>query len=778
MKRSLFIFIVLVAVLPIGWAQQLVEVGKGYSSTSVNTAVFRSNSLATYGDEQYIGYYDADGTLVVGKRKLDSKQWTLKRSSYKGNVKDAHNVISLMVDGDGYLHVAFDHHGTPLNYCRSIAPGSLELGDKLPMTEVDEAHVTYPEFYSLAGGDLLFVYRSGASGRGNLVMNRYSVKSQQWSRVQDVLIDGEGKRNAYWQICVDEQGVIHLSWVWRESWLVETNHDLCYARSSDNGKTWYKTNGEKYALPITAANAEYACRIPQNSELINQTSMSTDAKGNPYIATYWRSADSKVPQYRLVWFDGKSWNNRQVSERKTPFSLKGGGTKMIPMARPRVVVDKNEVFYLFRDEERGSMVSMAHTTNIAHGKWVVKDLTNFSVEAWEPSFDTELWKQQRRLHLFVQHTRQGDGEQTVKTAPQMIYVLEVDIASETATVLNIIHRVNQYWQTNNPKHGRAFWDNAAYHTGNMEAYALTKNPMYLHYSEAWANHNEWKGAKSDNRMNWKYSYGESDEYVLFGDYQICFQTYVDLYNLNPDPKKIARAREVMEYQMSTPNNDYWWWADGLYMVMPVMTKLHKITGNPLYLEKLHTYLAFADSIMYDAEAGLYYRDGKYVYPKHKSVNGKKDFWARGDGWVLAGFAKVLQDLPQTDKYRNEYVNRFQTLAKAVADCQQPEGYWTRSMLDSQHAPGPETSGTAFFIYGLLWGMNNGLLDRAIYQPVVDRAWNYLTTTALQPNGKVGYVQPIGEKAIPGQVVDANSTSNFGVGAFLLAACERVRFLQN
>ena len=210
--------------------------------------------------------------------------------------------------------------------------------------------------------------------------------------------------------------------------------------------------------------------------------------------------------------------------------------------------------------------------------------------------------------------------------------------SSSAEVVDIIHKVNGYWQTNHPEHGRSFWDNAAYHTGNMEAYFLTNKPEYLEYSKGWAEHNEWKGAKSDHKANWKYSYGESNDYVLFGDYQICFQTYADLYNLEPDTHKIARAREVMEYQMSTPNNDYWWWADGLYMVMPVMTKLYNITKNPLYLEKLHEYLAYADSIMYDEEAGLYYRDGKYVYPKHKSVNGKKDFWARGDGWVLAGLA--------------------------------------------------------------------------------------------------------------------------------------------
>lgn len=350
---------------------------------------------------------------------------------------------------------------------------------------------------------------------------------------------------------------------------------------------------------------------------------------------------------------------------------------------------------------------------------------------------------------------------------------KADAAKE---VIDIIHKVNRYWQTNHPEHGRAFWDNAAYHTGNMEAYFLTKVPEYRAYSEGWADHNQWKGAKSDHKENWKYSYGESDDYVLFGDYQICFQTYADLYSLKRESHKIARAREVMEYQMNTPKNDYWWWADGLYMVMPVMTKLYNITKNPLYLEKLHEYLAYADSIMYDEEAGLYYRDGKYVYPKHKSVNGKKDFWARGDGWVLAGLAKVLKDLPHTDKYRQKYINRFQTLAKSVADCQQPEGYWTRSMLDPQHAPGPETSGTAFFTYGLQWGINNGFLDSKTYQPVVEKAWKYLSTVALQPDGKVGYVQPIGEKAIPGQVVDANSTSNFGVGAFLLAACERVRYL--
>lgn len=345
-------------------------------------------------------------------------------------------------------------------------------------------------------------------------------------------------------------------------------------------------------------------------------------------------------------------------------------------------------------------------------------------------------------------------------------------------VIAIIQNVNRHWQETNPEHGRAFWDNAAYHTGNMEAYFLTKDTNFYNYSEAWAIHNEWKGAKSDNKAEWKYSYGESDDYVLFGDYQVCFQVYADLYTVKPDTHKIARAREVMEYEMSTPNRDYWWWADGLYMVMPVMTKMYKLTENPLYLEKLHEYWQYADSIMYDKEAALYYRDGKYLYPAHKSVNGKKDFWARGDGWVLAALAKVLKDLPEDNAYRQEYIDRFLAMSKAIAACQQPEGYWTRSMLDPEHAPGPETSGTAFFTYGLLWGINNGFLDKATYDPVVMKAWNYLTTVAMQPDYSIGYVQPIGEKAIPGQVVDAKSITPFGTGAFLLAACEMARYCEN
>jgi rhamnogalacturonyl hydrolase YesR len=343
--------------------------------------------------------------------------------------------------------------------------------------------------------------------------------------------------------------------------------------------------------------------------------------------------------------------------------------------------------------------------------------------------------------------------------------------------LAALARANDYWQANNPPTSWAFWDYAAYHTGNMEAYRTTRKDAWLAYSTAWAEHNRWTGAASTDKAKWKYQYGETDEYVMFGDWQICFQTYIDLYQLDPakDKRKIARAIEVMDYQMSTPNSDYWWWVDGLYMVMPVMTKLYKVSGERRYLDKLQEYFSWADRLMFDQEAGLYYRDARYVYPKHQSANGGKDFWSRGCGWVFAGFAKVLADLPREHPSHPLFVDRFRRMARALKAAQHLDGYWTRSLLDPDHAPGRETSGTAFFTYGYLWGMNNGLLDKAEYATVVDRSWAYLSTVALQPNGKIGYVQPIGDRAIRGQHIDQDSTSPFGVGAFLLAAAEMSRY---
>ncbi|QGK74231.1 BNR repeat-containing protein [Flavobacterium sp. SLB02] len=397
------------------------EVGLGWSNNSVNTVIFRNNALTSFKGVQYTAYYDPEGRMVLAKRNLNSKKWETVVTPYTGNVKDAHNDISIVIDSEGYLHVSWDHHDTRLRYARSKKAYSLELGEEQPMTGEDELKVTYPEFHNLPNGKLLFCYRSGASGRGNMIMKSFDVKTQQWTSLQNNLIDGENQRSAYWQMYVGKKG-IYISWVWRESWDVSTNHDLCYAFSPDGGKTWQKSTGEKYTLPITKQTAEHAWEIPQNSSLINQTAMTVDDQGNPYIATYWDN--NGIPQYKVVYLSNGKWNLINTSFHLNPFSLGGGGTKRIPISRPEILVDKSMLYLLFRDEERENKITLGYT-NLQNKDWKLQDLSRFTVGQWEPNFDKELWEQKKQLHIFLQNVSQADGEGLAKVAPQMVQVLEV-----------------------------------------------------------------------------------------------------------------------------------------------------------------------------------------------------------------------------------------------------------------------------------------------------------------------------------------------------------------
>ncbi len=406
----------------------MVTVGHGWAKNTVNTAVFRKNSLVSNDSFQFVAYYDGDGFLVLGKRRLGSEKWITTRTVYQGNAKDAHNVISIMVDGAGYLHVAWDHHNTRLRYAKSIAPASLELGPEQEMIGSEEKNVTYPEFFKMPNGNLLFFYRDGGSGSGNLVINSYDTKTSKWQRLHTNLIDGEGQRNAYWQAYVDNHGTIHVSWVWRETPDVASNHDMAYACSKDGGLTWETTYGSKYRIPITAFSAEYAFRIPEKSELINQTAMSADEDGNPFIATYWRNADTDIPQYKLIYYGAQKWNCRSFDFRKTAFSLSGHGTKEIPISRPQLLVkgkgDKVSLLMLFRDKERSSRASLLKVNRLDKETFEILDVDTLSLGAWEPTYDTELWRKKRQLSLFLQQTDQKDGEGVLDATPSAVQVVD------------------------------------------------------------------------------------------------------------------------------------------------------------------------------------------------------------------------------------------------------------------------------------------------------------------------------------------------------------------
>ncbi len=402
----------------------------------------------------------------------------------------------------------------------------------------------------------------------------------------------------------------------------------------------------------------------------------------------------------------------------------------------------------------------------------------------------------------------------------------LDMMPTYTSAVTTLNKANNYWQSqyayNKTTNGLnvAFWARAAYHTGNIEAYKLTKEESYLDYSVNWANYCNWEGNNyTGDPSNWTWSYNQNQgsTAVLFGDWQTCFQSFIDLYELGVEDAKLDKVLKVMDYQASLEDEDaFWWWADGLYMVMPVMSKLYKLTGDEKYLDSLYKWFKYAKELMYDGPGGipsskegyttsaslkngayysdpdnyanLFYRDANYVYPLRPNTGhiNEKNFWARGNGWVFAGLAKVLADMPSTYEHYDEFYNTYMEMAPAIIACQQTDdsgyGFWTQSMLQNYpignngNDEGYETSGTAFMTYGLFWGINNGLLDEEIYLEPTIRAWGYLEKVALHSNGKVGYVQPIGSNAT--QATDYNTTQDFGVGAYLLACCEAARYAQN
>ena len=401
-----------------------------WAGSSVNVVANIRQSVFTHAGTQFAAFYDADRYMVLARRARDADRWETRRTPYQGNAADAHNSISLVVDGAGILHVAWDHHASPLNYARGVAPGSIELGPRMAMTSQLESRVTYPQFFRLPGGDVLFLYRDGASGRGTLALNRYAVATGAWTAVQTNLIDGEGERSPYWDMTIDRQGTLHLAWIWRESPDVATNHDICYARSADAGRTWSDSEGARVAVPITARTAEYDMRIPQGSNLMNSPAITADDEGHPYVTTYWSAASGAAPRFHVVFRDGPAWHTIDGPAQSEAFTLAGGGTKAPPISRAVVLVEpigrSRQIHLVYRDAgpSGGGRVIAATRAMPGPGTWTIRQLIPGPVGSWEPAVDPEAWVGLREVHMLVQHVTQRDGDdRTGAAAPTPIGLL-------------------------------------------------------------------------------------------------------------------------------------------------------------------------------------------------------------------------------------------------------------------------------------------------------------------------------------------------------------------
>ena len=303
------------------------------------------------------------------------------------------------------------------------------------------------------------------------------------------------------------------------------------------------------------------------------------------------------------------------------------------------------------------------------------------------------------------------------------------------------------------------WTNGALYVGMVKWAAMAKNEKYYEWLKSIGSEHEWK--LHDRKYH-------ADDHTVG-------QMYLELYRKYKDEKIIGPTKEQFNFIMYHPaetslhwdtpyHQDRWNWCDALFMSPPVWAKLYKITGEKKYLDFMMDEYKATTDFLFDKEVHLYYRDENFI---GKLDHGTKIFWSRGNGWVFAGLTNIMNELdPQSDEYQY-FLALYKKMAIKLLSLQTPEGHWTMSLLGQEFYPTPETSGSSFFIYGLAWGINHGILDRNTYEPSIKKGWNAMVGHVTK-EGMLGYVQPIG--AAPGKAWP-DRTEVYGSGAFLSAGSE-------
>ena len=321
------------------------------------------------------------------------------------------------------------------------------------------------------------------------------------------------------------------------------------------------------------------------------------------------------------------------------------------------------------------------------------------------------------------------------------------------------------WQLNNPKHRPTDWTNGAFYAGVTAAYKTTRSKVVLDSLLALGQRTQWQPGLR---------YDHADDIVIS-------QTYIDLYRIKKDRIKIQPTIDTVRKMSRVPGKEIqrhgitWWWCDALFMAPPTLIKLGVTLRDPSYFAMNDSLFKQTTDLLYSRDEHLFFRDATYLINEKgegkREKNGKVIFWSRGNGWVMGGLVRVLEELPKNYSNRNYYLAIYREMAEKIITLQQADGLWRASLLDPGSYPGGEGSGSGFFCYALAWGINKGVLDKATYLPVVKRAWAALNTL-VAPEGRVGWVQPIG--ADPQKNFSSESWEVYGAGAFLLAGSEVIK----
>lgn len=309
-------------------------------------------------------------------------------------------------------------------------------------------------------------------------------------------------------------------------------------------------------------------------------------------------------------------------------------------------------------------------------------------------------------------------------------------------------------------HMSSNWVSAAYYVGAARLARVSEDPRTLRFLTAVAEHYNYsvRGAKSGATML------NADD-IAIGD------LYAELYSRRRQEGTILPLRQRLDWQVphlaratETPAL-IWWWCDALFMAPPVLARMSAITRDPKYLAAADKEWRRTTRLLWSPQHRLFFRDARFL--DRREANGQPIFWSRGNGWVVGGLARWLEAMPADYAGRAYYTDLFRTLIGRIAEVQRPDGLWPASLLAPDVYPEAETSGSAFFVYGMAWGINHGLLDRATYLPRVLKGWAALNRQ-LTADGQLGAAQKTGDQPVHTRPEETGPYAN---GAYILAALE-------
>ncbi len=708
---------------------------------------------------------------------------------------DDHDNPSLLFDAEGKLMVFFNRHmmgHQPLYLVKATEPESIDaFGEvkELYLNDPDQPdmHHTYTNPIRLATEDnRLYLFWRGVDGKPSYSFSDDNGDS--WSKGQVFFMPEAiyGFRRPYTKVWSDGQTRIHF--VVTDGHPRKEPQNSLYYFYLENG-AFFKANGEKIKAltdgPVQPGEADKLYDAATTGHKAWNWDIAADAEGHPVIA-FAKFPDDSNHVYCYARWDGKRWRNYELVNSGGWFpQTMAGVTEPEPNYSGGMSLDHEDPNVLYLSVKRDSVFEIEKwVTNNGGKKWEITPLTRgsskdnirpFAVRGAEAGNPLQLlWMQSTVYHHFAYARRlkedmQGEWKDRFQTAIQMgLPNQEITDPLDPAQIVPLMRQVAD-WQLANPrlKIDPRDWHYGAFYTGLMALYQLTGEARY---------HNEMYN------QGQQYGWRPMDD-ILHADRLTIMDVWADLYAERPEPEMLEMSRWAMDVHLATPykwatdvrfeGNDakfFWWsWCDALYMAPPSFAKMAQVTGEQQYLEYADTQWWKTSDYMYSPEDSLYFRDDRYF--ERRTDNGKKIFWARGNGWVIAGLARMLTYMPADYENRGKFEQQYREMAHKLLSIQDEDGLWRVSLLDPAYLDQGESSGSAFYTFALAWGLNHGLLDQK-YQAQVEKAWKALCAN-VNDEGRLGYVQQVAGDPYP---FYADQSHVYASGAFLLAGREMLKLV--